>query len=135
MTTHPDAGAATEEGTLYERLGGEKGVGVLIDRFYEKVIADPELAPFFAKASLVNLLKMQREFFAAALDGPQNYSGLALASAHAGRHISASNFSRYVTLLLDTLTEIGVKPRDIHAVVDRIAMYADDITGGGSIGG
>jgi hemoglobin len=133
MSADQDQAATAEsqpQATLYERLGGAAGVAVLIDRFYDKVVSDPELAPFFRRTTLEKLRAMQREFFAAALDGPQSYSGLSLAAAHSGRGITPHHFSRYVGCLLETLTEIGVAPRDIRAVVDRIATYADDITGG-----
>jgi hemoglobin len=129
MNTDQDVTGA-EQGTLYERIGGAAGVATLIDRFYDKVVADPELAPFFLETPMDKLRAMQREFFAAALDGPQSYSGLSLSAAHSGRGITPRHFSRYVACLLETLAEIGVPPRDMRAVVDRIATYSDDITGG-----
>jgi hemoglobin len=115
--------------TLYERLGGPEGVGNLIDRFYAKVVADPVLEPFFRNSSVERIRTMQREFFGAALDGPVVYTGLSLAQSHAGRGITPHHFSRYVGLLLETLQEIGVDRKDVSAVVDRISMYADEITG------
>ena len=118
-----------DSATLYERLGGPEGVGRLIDRFYEKVVADPELAPYFAHASLDRIRAMQREFFAAALGGPEHYSGLSLSRAHSGHGITGAAFSRYVGHLLETLHEVGVKPRDVDAVVDRISTYVDEVTG------
>lgn len=121
--------AGAEQTTLYERIGGQSAVAELIDRFYSKVVADPQLAPFFAHTSLDKLRSMQREFFSAALDGPQTYSGLSLAQAHEGRGISSNDFSRYVGHLLETLNELGLPQRDIMAVVDRIATYAGEITG------
>src|SRR5262249_52312621 len=124
-----------ETTTLYERLGGAAGVGELIDRFYAKVVADPELEPFFRNSSLERIRQMQREFFGAALDGPVVYTGLSLAQLHAGRGITPRHFSRYVGLLLETLEEIGVPPKDISAVVDRISMYADEITGESTLAG
>lgn len=129
MNTDQDVTGAGQ-GTLYERIGGAAGVATLIDRFYDKVVTDPELSPFFRETSMAKLREMQREFFAAALDGPQSYSGLSLSAAHSGRGVTPRHFSRYVGCLLETLTEIGVSPREIRDVVDRIATYADDITGG-----
>jgi len=115
--------------TLYERLGGQSGIAKLIDRFYDKVASDPELGPFFEHTPMERLRAMQREFFAAALEGPQCYSGLSLARAHEGRGITNRHFSRYVGLLLDTLKEAGVPPHDVDAVVDRISTYVEEITG------
>jgi hemoglobin len=125
----------TTSQTLYERLGGQAGIATLIDRFYDKVVADPEIGPFFAGAPVDRIRTMQKEFFAAALDGPQSYSGLALSRSHADLGIKAGHFSRYVNILLETLREIGIKPRDIDAVIARVSTYADDILSPGAFAG
>ena len=125
----------TTSQTLYERLGGQAGIATLIDRFYDKVVDDPEIGAFFAGAPVERVRTMQKEFFAAALDGPQVYSGLDLSRAHASLGIKASHFGRYVNILLETLEEIGIKPRDIDAVIGRISTYADDILSPGAFAG
>ncbi len=127
--------AETSKTTLYERLGGQAGIATLIDRFYDKVVVDPELGPFFEKAPVPRIRAMQKEFFAAALEGPQHYSGLDLTRAHDGLGVKPAHFGRYVNILLETLREIGVQPRDIDAVVGRIATYADDIMAPGAFAG
>ena len=130
MSTNPLK--SMKSATLYERLGGEAGIATIIDQFYDRVLHDPELAPFFLHTSMEKLLRMQREFFGAALEGPQTYSGLDLTHAHSGRGITTPHFTRFVRHLLETLETFGVSPKDVNAVVSRIAMYADDITGGGT---
>ena len=80
MSQASDRGSA-----LYERIGGQAAVGELIDDFYERVLTDPKLAPFFTDSSMSHLRTMQREFFAAALGGPIRYSGPSLAEIHVGR--------------------------------------------------
>ncbi len=55
---------------LFDRVGGEQGVRNLVRSFYDRVLRDPELAPFFEDASIDRLYSMQYEFFAAALGGP-----------------------------------------------------------------
>lgn len=115
--------------SLYERLGGEPGIEGLVRRFYDRVLADPQLAPFFTNTALEKLLVMQREFFGAALDGPQTYSGLALSWAHAGRGITTEHFNRYAQHLLAALEEIGVTTDDIREVVHRISVHKNDVTG------
>ncbi len=119
--------------TLFDRIGGDAGVAKLIDRFYDKVVADPELGPFFANVSVEKIRMMQREFFRAALDGPQTYTGRPVNHVHARLNIGGSQFSTYVHHLLDTLTEIGTPYEDIRDVVDRIAVYAPEITGESTI--
>ncbi|MDX1963267.1 MAG: group 1 truncated hemoglobin [Pirellulales bacterium] len=117
------------DGTLYERLGGDAGIKKLIVKFYGRVLADPYLMPFFANVSVEKLIRMQREFFGAAFDGPITYSGLSLSHAHANRGINSEHFGMFAQHLLTTLEENGVSEEDIRDVIHRIAAYKNDITG------
>ena len=40
---------------LFERVGGEKVIAELIHDFYDRVMADPELKPFFKHTSIDKL--------------------------------------------------------------------------------
>ncbi len=44
--------------TLYQRLGGEAAVNAAVDIFYEAIVADAELAPFFEG---VDMAKQRRK--------------------------------------------------------------------------
>jgi hemoglobin len=115
--------------TLYEQIGGRQGVEELVDNFYDRVLADPRLEPFFREASIDKLRKMQQEFFASALDGPATLSELDLSYVHYGRGIRTSHFNRFVQHLLDTLASIGVGEKQQMEVIRRISTYVNDITG------
>lgn len=115
--------------SLYERLGGDAGTKALVVKFYARVMGDSRLSPFFANTSMEKLIEMQREFFGAALGGPENYSGAKLTRAHAGRGIGAEHFNWFIQHLLETLEESGVPEEDVQAVVARLAPYKNDITG------
>lgn len=121
--------AGPEEQTLFARVGGERGVARLMDDFYERVLADPLLRPFFEGVPMDTLRRMQREFFAAALGGPVHYGGRSLAEAHAGLGIELRHLRRFLEHLFETLRDLEVTEEDAYAVVDRINLYADEITG------
>ena len=116
--------------SLYERLGGADTVSKLVDKFYDRVLDDPELAPFFTKTNVRKLRTMQREFFSVALGGPVTYFGKPLAYAHRGRGIERRHFQKFTDHMLATLEEYGLDERDVHDVIDRINMYSSDILGG-----
>ena len=116
--------------SLYARVGGAEVVAELVDAFYERVLADPELGPFFAKSDLDKLRAMQREFFSVALGGPVTYFGRPLAYAHRGRGIERRHLQRFTEHLLATLEGLGIGERDVHDVIDRINVYSSDILGG-----
>jgi hemoglobin len=117
------------ETTLYERIGGKPVIEDAVGRFYDRVFADPHLAPYFRGVTLSKLRAMQVELFTAALDGPATYSEQALHDAHAGHGIGDRQVSQFLEHLLATLLEIGLEPDDADQVVHRIAMLAPEVTG------
>ena len=119
--------------TLYERVGGKDAVAQLLGAFYGRVLADPELAPFFAEASIEKVRAMQTLFFCAALDGPFEYTGRPLAAVHYGRGIRPPHLARFVGHLLATLRELSLDEEDVLEIVSRIDTFADDITGDTSV--
>jgi hemoglobin len=44
--------SANSEVSLYDRIGGAEAVAGMVDRFYARVIADPELRPYFDHVAL-----------------------------------------------------------------------------------
>lgn len=119
--------------TLYERIGGEATVARLMDSFHERVLADPELAPFFAGVSLQKVRSMQALFFCAAFDGPFAYSGRPLATVHYGRGIRPPHLARFVDSPLATLPDLRLDENDVLDIVSRLDTYADEITGDTSV--
>jgi hemoglobin len=120
---------------LYERIGGAEGLGRLVDAFYSAILADPELAPFFAHVSMDKLRRMQHEFLAAALGGPEKYSGTALSQAHSGLGITTRHFNRFMQHVIEAMQQLGVRPRDVQDVISRINTHVDEIVGYGPSAG
>jgi hemoglobin len=121
--------------TLFARIGGEQTIAELIDDFYDRVLADPELKPFFKTTSMGKLRRMQHEFFSVALDGPITYTGRPLSYVHHGRGITKHHFALYVGHLIDTLRDHRITDQDVQDIIGRISTYADEITGDvGSVG-
>lgn len=126
------------ENSLYDRIGGEVGITHLVGAFYQRVLADPELAPFFQHTPMDKLRHMQVDFFTMALGGPPAYSGSPLSHAHQGRGISKDHLRRFIGHLLATLETLNLSRRDVQRIYERLAMEADEVTadqpGGGEAG-
>lgn len=118
---------ASDDSTLYARLGGEPGVAKLLMDFYGHVLGDPELAPFFSNVAMEKLVAMQQELFSSALGGPHTYSGKPLKEVHAGRGITLRHFQHFREHLLTTLKDAGVAIDDIHEVVRRVTAMKKDV--------
>ena len=119
-----------EPQSLYERVGGEEAIAEMVVDFYIKVLADPELRPFFKQAPNERLHTMQREFFSAALGGPINYTGRPLHSVHAGRGIKPVHMKRFVNHMFETLDRFDLTEKERSDAIARINTYADEIMGG-----
>jgi len=117
------------EATLYDRIGGDQAVAQLLVSFYERVLVDPELSPFFVDLPIEQMRNMQQEFFAAALDGPVRYTGRPLTEVHAGMGIRPEHLRRFLEHLLATMEGMGLDEDDRYDVYSRIAMRADEVTG------
>ena len=83
--------------SLFERIGGEAAVEAAVGLFYDKVLSDETLAPFFDGIDMDRQRGMQRDFMSMAFGGPSNYTGRDLRAAHAplvAKGLNESHFNR-----------------------------------------
>jgi hemoglobin len=113
--------------TLYDQIGGKPAISAAVERFYVRVLADPMLAPFFEKVDIPRLKAHQLAFLSQTLGGPQQYSGAAMARAHARLSIEQRHFDAVATPLVETLRELGVNEEIVAGVVTAIAPLAQQI--------
>jgi hemoglobin len=96
-------------GSLYESIGGAEALRVAVDRFYLKVLGDPELAPYFEGKDVPAIKRHQVLLLTTVLGGPGAYEGRDLGEAHAALAITGEDYDRTVGHLVDVLTELGVQ--------------------------
>jgi hemoglobin len=113
--------------SIYDQIGGEEALITVVDDFYERVLADPQLAGFFAGSNMSRLKGKQVEFFAAALGGPDEYSGLSMKDAHRGRGIGQIHFDLVAKHLSESLVDAGVPDEIVDTIIGTIAPLSDDI--------
>jgi hemoglobin len=107
--------------SAYHSLGAETGLRSAVDDFYDRVQADPSLAPYFTGVDMATLKRHQVAMLSAATGGPQKYTGRDMASAHAGLAITDEAFDRVVGHLNATLVESGADDSTIRAVLGALA--------------
>ena len=116
--------------TLFEKIGGDAAVEAAVDIFYEKVITDPELAPFFDGIDLSRQKRMQKSFLTFAFGGPNNYSGNGMRKAHArpvAVGLNEHHFNLVAGHLQRTLTELSVPGDLIHEAMTIAASTKKDV--------
>jgi hemoglobin len=118
---------ATSRTTIYDSIGGADSVAVAVDKFYVRVLDDPALVGYFDGVDLKDLRAHQRAFIAAALGGPEVYSGRSMKEAHARLHIQPEHFDLVVVHLVETLTELGVPGETIGEIGAALLPLKADI--------
>lgn len=116
--------------TIYDRIGGREALEVVVEDFYVRVLADAQLASFFTGTNMNRLRGKQVEFFAAALGGPEPYSGASMKQVHQGRGITMHHFSLVAGHLSDALAAAGVPSETVTEILSAIAPLAPEIATG-----
>ena len=108
MTEETTGGAVSD----YDAVGGGPAVSAVVNDFYERVLGDPQLAPYFDGVDMARLKRHQALLVTQVLGGPANYDGRSLNEAHAGLGIDHDDFAAFVGHLAAAMKDAGV-PDDI----------------------
>jgi hemoglobin len=98
--------------TLFDWAGGMDGFRLLTTRFYERIPADPVLAPVFAGMN-PHHAEHVAAFVAEVFGGPKAYtsnggSHAAMIGKHLGRHLTHVQRKRWIELMLKTADDVGL---------------------------
>ncbi|NES27631.1 group 1 truncated hemoglobin [Micromonospora terminaliae] len=118
----------TEETTPishYERIGGAAAVKAAVDLFYDKVLADPDLAGYFTDVNMPEQRRHLALMLAVVLGGPNEYAGRGLAEAHQPLNIPVAHYAKVGEHLTATLVQLGV-PADVIADVQVVLGQVQD---------
>jgi hemoglobin len=113
--------------SVYDEIGGAGAVKAAVTVFYSRVTADPDLAQWFDGVDLSRLKAHQRAFLAAALGGPELFSGRGLDSAHADLAITDDAFDAVVEHLASSLHDLGVADDVIIRVRERVEGLRSEV--------
>lgn len=115
--------------SAYERVGGRPAVKAVVERFYERVLADRNLTHYFTgldEAGMTQLKRHQVAMVSQVLGGPREYTGRELGEAHEALKITAIDYRRVSHLLVGTLWEFKV-PEDIIFEVSEVLASLQDV--------
>jgi len=114
--------------SLYAQVGGKARIATIVDRFYEKILADPDMRPLFAKANMASIK-------AQALGGASDPKNRETAPAHAHLLRHSRQFERAATHLAVVLSEMNLAPDVVDRVMDRTAHEKDSANTGDDFDG
>jgi hemoglobin len=116
-----------EPATIHDRIGGHEAIEAVVEDFYVRVLADDRLSGFFTGTNMNRLKGKQVEFFAAALGGPEPYTGAPMRQVHQGRGITMHHFSLVAGHLADALAAAGVPSETVTEILGAVAPLATEI--------
>ncbi len=114
----------THKEPLFDRIGGKGAVDAAVGVFYDKVMNDGNLKPFFDGIDMNRQKGKMKVFLTYAFGGAQNYSGKNMREAHkqlVSKGLKESHFNKVMEHLGNTLRELNV-PNDLIQEAAAIAL-------------
>lgn len=117
------------ETSLFERLGGKEKLETALHHFHRHLVADEEMAPFFAGRDMAKHLEQQLNFIARVSGGPTsckckcgkgNHHQEVMKKSHSELNINGSQFVRFMELLVLALQEADVPDEAIQELAAKL---------------
>lgn len=113
--------------TLYERLGGEPGVSLLVETLLGIVAEDLRIVKRFANADIAKLQTLLEEQICDVADGPCTYSGRDMLETHRGMKIREAEFNALVEDLQLAMTRLSIPNGTQNELLAKLAPMHRDI--------
>lgn len=113
--------------TIYDEIGGEPALTAVVDAFYERLVADPDLMSYFDGRDMRRLKAHQRALVTVALGGTEEYTGRMMQPAHAGMAITHEAFDKVLEHLEAVLLGAGVAPVTAAKVLAILQPLRTDV--------
>ncbi|KAI8908898.1 hypothetical protein EDD86DRAFT_218608 [Gorgonomyces haynaldii] len=113
---------------LYEKLGGEKAIDAVVERFYEIMLKDVRVKDIFKNTDMAHQRQMQKQFLNHVFGGKQ-YNGRNMREAHKNLHLTEAHFGATAENLVTALKDLKVPQELIDQVIQVVATTHDDVLG------
>lgn len=121
------------EKSLYDRLGGEEPIRLVVTSFVQKLVSDPVINgnPVVKKANeeadAEKLITRITEMLCQAAGGPQKYKGGKMKPVHEGMGITQTEWDRMTELLVEAMDEYEVPDKEQAEVIAIVDTTEEDI--------
>ena len=106
--------------TIFERYGGFSTVRKVVSTFYEYVLDDEIMAPYFKGIDMRRQIDHQSKFISAVMGGPASYSDDHLQRVHARLGIDHEAFVVMGSLLKEAMEDHDMADPDVAAVMREV---------------
>jgi hemoglobin len=108
--------------TPFERYGGFAKVRKIVSTFYEYILADETVSPYFDDVDMKRLIDHQSKFISSMMGGPGSFTDDHLERVHARLGITRAAFGVASGLLKEAMEDNGVEDDDVQAVIRQVII-------------
>ena len=130
LTMSATAMAATQEKSLYERVGGYNALAAVVDDFIVRLVSDKQFEKFFSGASNDSKKRIRQHIldqFCAATGGPCVYMGRDMKTSHAGLGITNAEWDAAAKHLTASLDKFKVPEKEKGEILAFVVSLKKDI--------
>ncbi len=117
--------------SIYKRIGGKEAINLVVDRFYEYMLADDRVKDFFTDINMEKQRQHQKEFIIYALGGTDSYAGKDMRSAHQHlvdhKGLNDMHFDATVENLVKALKDFDVSEELIKEAGEVVESTRNDV--------
>jgi hemoglobin len=120
--------------SLYERLGGAKGIAALVDGIVDAHMAKPiikaRFLPYADKPDVVERVKKHTcDFLGSGTGGPETYAGRSMSDTHRGMNITEQEYAAVAEDILATLKKHKIDSQTRDEVMSIVGSLKSEIVG------
>lgn len=101
----------------FEKYGGFSTVSKIVLDFYNRMLDDDDVGPFFDDIDMARIVDHQTKFISSLMGGPASYTDDQIRKMHASLTIADAHFDKMQNILRETLSDHGVAPEDIDIII------------------
>lgn len=122
------------EKSLYERLGGVNAISMVVDRFSDRIVANPKLnvnpklKEWNSSGELAGLKFMRTLWICQAAGGPFEYTGKDMLEAHKDLHITPEEFDEVGAEIGRALDHFGVAEREKQELLAAVVAHKGEVS-------
>jgi hemoglobin len=122
--------AASQEKSLYERVGGYNALAAVVDDFIVRLVSDKQFEKFFIGQSNDSKKRIRQHIldqFCAATGGPCVYTGREMKTSHSGLGITNAEWDAAAKHLVASLDKFKVPEKEKGEILAFVTSLKKDI--------
>jgi hemoglobin len=118
----------TADLSAYNAFGGKEGIAKVANNGIDQVLQDPRIKDYFKNADIPHLKAALADQFCVLLNGPCQYKGLDMKSAHNGMNLRDAQFNALAEDFQIAMTGLDIPFYYQNKLVSKLAPMERQIT-------